>query len=575
MDEMTEEHKQLIFNFNELSPHRLSSYARLVLIKFISLFGTQKTNDSLLELSEKIGVQHKKLKLVLEELSGFEILEFSYPETGRRARVRTIQLNLDYLNLLLSKVNQHETSHHRYVRLKRAIKQFDLLMLILIKLSQVRVTTKKFDLLPEQKLDFRVLLTLSNLTRSCDAYGVIRNIGTTQLVAKTGLNKQAIFDSIYFLKKIGLLRVHVHGTINNKFIKNITPTYVLNLSHTFWGNHARYGRFYILEASERHHFEIKMIADIFTVISEQVQPLDSDNSRDLNHLTTLVLKGLDSDKINIISGTMIERIQSSSQVQETISSFIKECLIHYLQLQQCHQEQGDLTVFAKVFKQALINKKKQHIKLNDLDSNLTMMQCYFEAWCCRLLDQRGLRQHILQGSLLYGVDILNRTTIEKDIYPFVFQEKYRLELITNPDLIRNSDPDADIQIQIQKLEKQEQRFILEFLLFCLNLIAKNQILPFLKSTRRLSHVAGKFFQIIPKVESQKMYSCIYVPDSTLTKDEFFLIDIPHPIRGKEEEYSNEDYLLKFIEPSVDDMKKYGLLDQFYTGGTELLNKKVA
>ena len=110
---------------------------------------------------------------------------------------------------------------------------------------------------------------------------------------------------------------------------------------------------------------------------------------------------------------MIERIQSSSQVQETISSFIKECLIHYLQLQQCHQEQGDLTVFAKVFKQALINKKKQHIKLNDLDSNLTMMQCYFESWCCRLLDQRGLRQHILQGSLLYGVDILNRTTIEK------------------------------------------------------------------------------------------------------------------------------------------------------------------
>ncbi|MFX8485492.1 hypothetical protein ABTL75_20650, partial [Acinetobacter baumannii] len=89
----------------------------------------------------------------------------------------------------------------------RAIKQFDLLMLIFIKLSQVRVTTKKFDLLPEQKLDFRVLLTLLHLTRSCDVYGVIRNIGTTQLVAKTGLNKQAIFDSICFLKKIGLLRV--------------------------------------------------------------------------------------------------------------------------------------------------------------------------------------------------------------------------------------------------------------------------------------------------------------------------------------------------------------------------------
>lgn len=296
---------------------------------------------------------------------------------------------------------------------------------------------------------------------------------------------------------------------------------MLNLSHTFWGNHARYGRFYILEASERHHFEIKMIADIFTVISEQVQPLDSDNSRDLNHLTTLVLKGLDSDKINIISGTMIERIQSSSQVQETISSFIKECLIHYLQLQQCHQEQGDLTVFAKVFKQALINKKKQHIKLNDLDSNLTMMQCYFESWCCRLLDQRGLRQHILQGSLLYGVDILNRTTIEKDIYPFVFQEKYRLELITNPDLIRNSDPDADIQIQIQKLEKQEQRFILEFLLFCLNLIAKNQILPFLKSTRRLSHVAGKFFKLYQKSSRRKCIVVSMCPIQHSLKMSFF------------------------------------------------------
>ncbi|MFX9439111.1 hypothetical protein ABTO84_19425, partial [Acinetobacter baumannii] len=81
---------------------------------------------------------------------------------------------------------------------------------------------------------------------------------------------------------------------------------------------------------------------------------------------------------------------------------------------------------------------------------------------------------------------------EKDIYPFVFQEKYRLELIANPGLIKKGDLDADIQIQIQKLEKQEQLVILEFLLFCLNLIAKNQILPFLKSTRRLSHVAGKF-----------------------------------------------------------------------------------
>ncbi|MFH4122131.1 hypothetical protein WAI71_20705, partial [Acinetobacter baumannii] len=90
---------------------------------------------------------------------------------------------------------------------------------------------------------------------------------------------------------------------------------------------------------------------------------------------------------------------------------------------------------------------------------------------------------------------------------------------------------------------------------CLNLIAKNQILPFLKSTRRLSHVAGKFFQIIPKVESQKMYSCIYVPDSTLTKDEFFLIDMPYPIREKEDEFSSEDCLLKFTEPSVNDMKK--------------------
>ncbi|MFH4280501.1 hypothetical protein WAJ29_20630, partial [Acinetobacter baumannii] len=84
------------------------------------------------------------------------------------------------------------------------------------------------------------------------------------------------------------------------------------------------------------------------------------------------------------------------------------------------------------------------------------MQCYFESWCCRLLDQRGLRQQIIQGSLLYGVDILNRTTIEKDIYPFVFQEKYRLELIANPGLIKKGDLDADIQIQIQKLEKQEQ-----------------------------------------------------------------------------------------------------------------------
>lgn len=557
MNEITEERNQLIFNFNEFLPHGLNPYDRLVLIKFICLFGTEKTNDSIILLSEKIGVQHKKLRQVLEELLSYGILDFTYPESGRRSKVRTIKLNLNFLDLELSKRNNHETLQDRYSRLKKAIKQFDFLSLVFLKLSQIKVTTKNKESQEWQGLDFRVLLTLLHLSRSSDAYGVIRDVGTTGLTAKTGLNKHAVFDSIHFLKNIGLLRVHVHGTINNKFIKKITPIYVLNLSHEFWENNTKYGQFFIIKNCEKHHFEVKNIAYIFAKIRERVQQLDPNLWVDMDRISGLILNDLDLSDIRLTIGAVSERAKPSHDRQEVIFNFLKECLIHYLQLQKCHQAQGELAVFAKEFKQASVNQKKQHIKLNDLDSNLAMMQCYLESWCSRLFDQQRVRKDIMQGLRLYGVDILSRSAIEKDLHPFTLADAYRLEII------KNTHHDNDFQSKIQKIERQEQLIIKEFLLFCLNLIAKKQIYPFLKSTHNRIHLAGKPFQIMPREERQEMYSCIYVPSYTSNKDEFFLIDI-HGSDGKRgREHNFLDFYLESIEPDDKDLKSYGLLDNSF------------
>lgn len=569
MGEIIEERNQLIFNFNEFLPDELSPYARLVLIKFISLFGTEKISDALLELSQKIGVQHKKLKVVLEELSGCGILELSYPESGRRARVRTIQLNLQYLNQALSKTSHLETPQRRYTRLKKAIKQFDLLIIIFIRLSQARVTTKKFDLPHVQKLDFRVLLTLLYLTRSCDVYGVIRNIGTTQLMAKTGLQKQAIFDSIRILKNIGLLRAHVHGTINNKFIKKITPIYVINLSHLFWGNHAKYGRFFIQHTNAGHFLELKMIADIFAVICEHLKKIHFEKPLDIDSGTELILQALELDTMSHVTGILNRFVLPSAQDQERILKFIKECLIHYLHLQQCHQMQGDLTVFARVFKQASVNQNKKYIELNDFSSNLTIMQCYLESWCCRLLDQRRLRQDVVHGIQLCSVDILNRTTMVNDLYPFAMDDGYRLALIASLESRGNHESikehDQDIDLQIQKLERQEQSIIQEFLLFCMNVIIHHQVFPFLNSTATHTHLIGRSFQIMPQAAAKhKMYSCIYVPDPMSTRDEFFLINIDYSIDEMAQRSSITDYVLQSIDPDDQDLKHYGLLDRSFS-----------
>lgn len=83
---------------NQINNGDLTPYGHWVLLRFILAFGAQNCSIPLLELAEKIGVQHKKLRRVLEELQQANLITVSYPEQGKRARVRHIRLSDGYFS---------------------------------------------------------------------------------------------------------------------------------------------------------------------------------------------------------------------------------------------------------------------------------------------------------------------------------------------------------------------------------------------------------------------------------------------------------------------------------------------
>ena len=88
----------LFMAFYQRVDGQLSAYAVWALITFIRNFGAESTSLPLAQLTKATGIQTKKLRVVLNELEQHGILKIDFPETGKRARVRHLQLNLAYIS---------------------------------------------------------------------------------------------------------------------------------------------------------------------------------------------------------------------------------------------------------------------------------------------------------------------------------------------------------------------------------------------------------------------------------------------------------------------------------------------
>ncbi|MGQ1726558.1 hypothetical protein ACT44F_13080 [Acinetobacter baumannii] len=140
----------------------LSPYGHWVLIRFIQAFGTEVCSLPLPQLSSKIGVQHKKLRKVIDELQQANLLTVSYPEQGQRARVRHIQLSNEYFeNLQVSGEKTSERSKRDIDKIKQRLELYPMIE----KLLEVIETISINALEGEDDLDFHSALLLLTLLK--------------------------------------------------------------------------------------------------------------------------------------------------------------------------------------------------------------------------------------------------------------------------------------------------------------------------------------------------------------------------------------------------------------------------
>ncbi len=175
----------LFLAFYQKVDGQLSPYAFWALLKFVRNFGVESTSLPLAELSKVIGIQVKKLGGVLDELEQREILMISFPESGKRARVRHLQLRLAYFEAIIESSDWLEKIHKRQ---NRQIFLLQLLKIFFIKSDGISISNLPPNLELNYGLDYRTYLVLLRLLYGTDLLGIVIGCGIGEIERATGLN---------------------------------------------------------------------------------------------------------------------------------------------------------------------------------------------------------------------------------------------------------------------------------------------------------------------------------------------------------------------------------------------------
>lgn len=575
----------LFMAFYQRVEGQISAYAFWALITFIRNFGVGSTSLPLGELSKVIGIQVKKLRGVLNELEQQEILKIDFPETGKRSRVRHLQLNLTYIRLdSATSIEWLENSNKRMVRLIPLLK---LIQTLLIKSDGISINNlpKKIEI--DCYLDYRSYLVLLRLLYGADSFGIVIGCGIGEIERATGLSKQSIYRAIQQLKKNGFIRCQADGAIRNSFIQTKFPIYALNLSHRFWGDAAIYGKFYILKYPQPHVFEVQKVASIFTVLDQKSDLLLNDG-KDNTKTGLEVLKYKNNyllhDPLCWMKPILYKKNNDFDVIQR---AEVMKFFDHYLELKQLRPENPlSATFYLKPHEYILKDEAVlghlasiQHTKLSGMNNRLGLFQSLLEQWCCQIYSQNKSLFKMLKEANPVVIDdeSFERLGCTDFLYPYSLQAT-QIKTIKEDMTLKNESDKIESMITF-KLNAEQSR-IHQFLMALMDLIAYNQIYFFQQCMRKHSDIDQKLsatksslervlvnateivtpFRILPRSFIQNTYSCCFVPDQHAETNRYFLSELAfqEPFQdGTRFDFPTQQ--ITETSPTLAELKDYGLL----------------
>lgn len=535
---------------NQINNGDLTPYGHWVLLRFILKFGTHDCSIPLLELADKIGVQHKKLRRVLEELQQANLITVSYPEQGKRARVRHIRLSDGYFNNLRSNEPKTAEHHKRKIdRLKQRLALYPMIERLLAVIQTISISTE-----PERELDFKSALLLLTLLTYSNQFGIVMGCGNVEIYKSTGLKKQSIYKYLYKLMNSRFIRSRAEGSIRNAFITFEDPVFSLNLSHPVWGEAAIYGRFYIIEYPEKHQFEVKRLAHVKHCISEKHKK-----------------ENLDIDDQNFLCDPISYFFES---IPKSRDSFIQYQKAEYDLLSRAVNELSEQDAdYLKLIQYDQLGAQELNEKVYSYNQGDALLQCYLEQHCSELYG----KDISLYKQLLKGISVRLQ---HQGLMALFATKKYYCREITDTkfDETLNEERYDKYLVEHQMNESRQASFH-RVVMSMLDLIAFNQIYLYLKLSRgfeKQEMIANKKyrvlamkppFRILPRSKDQTRYSCIFVPDNELKEDRFFhgavKVQVEPSLQIDEAEFIS--ILSEQVTPSDEELKQYGILSSIADG----------
>ena len=575
----------LFMAFYQRVEGQISAYAFWALITFIRNFGVGSTSLPLGELSKVIGIQVKKLRGVLNELEQQEILKIDFPETGKRSRVRHLQLNLTYIRLdSATSIEWLENSNKRMVR---QIPLLKLIQTLFIKSDGISISNSPKKIEIDCYLDYRSYLVLLRLLYGADSFGIVIGCGIGEIERATGLSKQSIYRAIQQLKKNGFIRCQADGAIRNSFIQTKIPIYALNLSHRFWGDAAIYGKFYILKYPQPHVFEVQKVASIFTVLDQKSDLLLNDG-KDNSKTGLEVLKYKNNyllhDPLCWMKPILYKKNNDFDVIQR---AEVMKFFDHYLELKQLRPENPlSATFYLKPHENILKDEAVlghlasiQHTKLSGMNNRLGLFQSLLEQWCCQIYSQNKSLFKMLKEANPVVIDdeSFERLGCTDFLYPYSLQAT-QIKTIKEDMTLKNESDKIESMITF-KLNAEQSR-IHQFLMALMDLIAYNQIYFFQQCMRKHSDIDQKLsatksslgralvnateivtpFRILPRSFIQNTYSCCFVPDQHAETNRYFLSELAfqEPFQdGTRFDFPTQQ--ITETSPTLAELKDYGLL----------------
>lgn len=579
----------LFLAFYQKVDGQLSPYAFWALLKFVRNFGVESTSLPLAELSKVIGIQVKKLGGVLDELEQREILMISFPESGKRARVRHLQLRLAYIEAIIESPDWLEQIHKRQ---NRQISLLQLIKILFIKSDGISISNSPPNLELNYGLDYRSYLVLLRLLYGTDLFGIVIGCGIGEIERATGLNKQSIYRAIQQLKKMGFIRSQAEGAIRNSFIQTESPIYAINLSHEFWGDAAIYGKFYILKYPQPHVFEVQKVASIFTMLNPKSDLLSNTKSEN----SDAGLKVLNCKNNYLLHDPLCWMKPFIPLSREAVGyanyvvlqqQEIMKLYDHYFELRRLHPENPlSATFYLKPHENILTDEAVldhlesiQHTKLSGMNNRLGLFQSLLEQWCCQIYSQNISLFKMLRDANPAVIDdeSFERLGCTDFLYTYSLQAT-QIKTIKE-DLTQKNETDK-IESMITFRLKAEQSRIHQFLMALMDLIAYNQIYFFQQCMRKHSDIDQKLgatkssleralvnatetvmpFRTLPRSFIQNTYSCCFVPDQHAKADKYFLceLEFQKPLQdGTPFDFPTQH--ITEISPTLEELKDYGLL----------------